>query len=584
MYKHHVFFLALAGVLLSGMAFADIDAVGGSGGDSSSAGAESIKVSSLTNGESKTGGLSKSIDVFQGHEKSGSESGPDSNQTKQKAEKLGALVPENRKVAAEEEIKAAADEEGNISEKEVDKILNKYTQEMAQEKLSKLSQPSTTNHSGTTAKSSSGAAHGSMGGGGGNSSGSRAEAYQARTAPIQNNIKDYAKTLADYSATASLLSDSSLAKIQNSFIDSARNTLGMPRGKEKSLSDNFLFQSLNDESKNTLKDSFLGLVKNSATDKAPTADLPYLKDIVADENFQFTAEKILGAENLSYLNIATISADMLNIKSLTGATYASFLSLTEDTIPGAKASVNVSDWMQAADFLSSKTFLSSTRNEEFASLMRKGFSELTETYKRLGALKSLDYLDLLQKPMKADMKKLMDSGVISAIAALRQAKRLKARSDWDSGILSNFNYFQEHINEALAEAAKVNSSEQLIAVFDKILSNNSLRAYWRSFDYPGYFKYRRGVGGVYFSAKFKGFNEFKIAPQTAHNLAYGKITQSYPKDNALLLITTVAMDYVKSQKDRSRGLAELEKTKDEEYSVVQLVNDKYYVSLEDEKN
>lgn len=575
----HNLILVLHVVMLSRIALAE-GPIGG-------VGEATVPVAGLNGKESSTGGLSKSTAVFSGAEKAGEDKAVDPK-VEAKTKKLESLPPA-QEADARKEIEASADREGNIPEKELDRILNKHALVAAQEKLSQMSSASGSSNSqgssGSVGKSASGGSHGSLSGSGGFSSGNKLEAYQPRSSPLQKEVNNYSASLASYSATASaLLSDSSLARIQSSFIDTAREAIDMPRGKETALSKNFLFQSLKDDTKNSLKESFLGLVKNSASDKAPSSDLPYLKEIVSDTNFQFTAEKILGAENLSYLNLATISADMLNIKGLTGATYSTFLSLTEDAIPGAKASANVVDWMQAADFLSSKTFLANTRDTEFISLMRKGYSELTDTYKRLGALKSLDYLDLLQKPMKVDMKKLLDAGAISTIAALRQAKRLKPRADWDPSILSNFNFFQENINETLNAVEKVSSSEQLLTILDKFLSSNSLRAYWRSFDYPGYFKYRRGVAGVYFSMKFKGFNDFKVAPQIASNLAYGKTPQAYPKDKALFYVVSLAMDYVKNQRDHTKGLAELEQAKDEEYAITQLANDNYYINLEDEKN
>jgi hypothetical protein len=467
-------------------------------GGATSTGEAKVPVNSIT-GSSANG----SAIVPGTHDKG--DSGAKDLKVEAKAEMLENLAPPARGKEAQKEIRAAADKEGNISEKELDRILNKHTLEMAQEKLTQIAQPSSSTNTqanfGSARNSSGGGTHGSVGGSlisgsGGFSSGNKPEAYQPRPSPLQKDINNYSASLASYSATASaLLSDNSLARIQSSYIDTAREAIDMPRGKETALSKNFLFQSLSDDTKDSLKESFLGLVKNSATDKSPSADLPYLKEIVSDTNFQFTAEKILGSENLSYLNLATISADMLNVKGLTGATYSTFLSLTEDTIPGAKASANVVDWMQAADFLSSKTFLASARDTEYISFMRKGYSELIGIYKRLGALKSLDYLDLLQKPTQVDMKKLLDAGAISAIAALRQAKRLKPRADWDISILSNFNFFQKSINETLSAIGKVSSSEDLLTILDGILSSNTLRAYWRSFDYPGYFKYRRGVGG-----------------------------------------------------------------------------------------
>lgn len=503
------------------------------------------------------------------------------------ASRVEAVEPPQKKEEVKDELEKAA-VNGKITAKKADEILRKAELEMAQEKLAKMSQASNTSHStgSTSAPSgkSSGLSHGTHGSSGGTSYGSNTEAYQPKYAPIKKDIERYSNALETYSKFTSglKLSDNSLSKIQNSFIDVARNTLNMPRGKEKELANNFLFQSLNDATKNSLKESFLGLVKNSAADKAPSSDIPYLKDIVSDTNFQFTAEKILGSENLSYLNLATMSADMLDIKALTGAAYASFLSLTEGTIAGAVASTSVNDWMQAADFLSSKTFLSSMRDAEFSSYMRKGFSELNETYKRLAALKSLDFLDLLENTQKVDMQKILDAGVINAIAALRQAKRLKARASWDSGTLSNFEYFQKHINEALKESATLNSSSQLLIVFDKLLSNNSLRAYWRNFDHPGYFKYRRSIGSIYFSVKFKDFKNFKIAPKSVSDFLYAKVPQDYPKDNAMFFITSSAINYVKSQKERTKKLAEQEKESNKKYSIKQLANDKYYSKLEDE--
>ncbi|MEZ4815018.1 MAG: hypothetical protein R3A80_07415 [Bdellovibrionota bacterium] len=491
------------------------------------------------------------------------------------------LQPPQAQQKVKDEIQAAA-QGGKVEASKVEEILQKAKLEMAQEKLKELSQAK------ANTAASTGASSGSFTGGGHGSSGpasSIREAYQPRDSSLQQDISKYSSALADYAQTsAGLLSDKSLANIQSSFVDFARNSIDMPRGKEKSLQDNFLFNSLNEDTQKSLKDSFLGLVKNSALDASPSDDIPYLKDIISDSNFQASAEKILGPDNLSYLNLATISADMLNVNALTGAAYSTYLSLTEGTIAGARASTNVTEWMQAASFLTSKTFLDSLRNKEFSDFMRNGYLDLNDTYKRLAALKSLDFLDLLESPEKMKLKNILDAGVINSIGALRQAKRLKARPTWDQGILSNFNYFQKHIQETLDEASKVASSEDLLGIYDKALSNNSFRAYWRSFDFPGYFKFRRSVGSIYFAAKFKDFNKFKITPQTAPSLTYRKVPPNYRKDNAMFFVTATAMQYVKNQKERSRRLAEQEKEGDKRYSVNQLASDKYYINLEDELN
>ncbi|MEZ4815493.1 MAG: hypothetical protein R3A80_09855 [Bdellovibrionota bacterium] len=507
------------------------------------------------------------------------------SETKKFVDEINEIQPPQAQEKVKSDIQAAAQKDGTVEASKVDEILRKAKLEMAQEKLKELSKPAPN----TNANSTGGAAGGSpsAGGHGGGSSGvatRSSETYLPRTNPIQKDINTYSNALADYSKTsAGLLSNKSLNSIQSSFIDFARNSIDMPRGKEKALSENVLFGSLGQDTQNSLKDSFLGLVKNSATGAAPADDLLYLKDIVGDSNFQSTAAKVLGPDNLSYLNLATISADILNVKGLTGAAYSAYLSLSEGTIAGGKASANVTEWMQAASFLSGKTFLDSVKDANFGTFMRAGYSELNNTYKKLAALKSLDFLDLLQNSKELKMKKILDAGVINSIAALRQAKRLKARVGWDPGILSNFNYFQQHIRETLEASARVTSSQELLVVYDKVLSNNSFRAYWRSFDYPGYFKFRRSVGSVYFAVKFRDFDKFRITPQTAPALTYRSVPKNYAtSNNPMFFITATAMQYVKNQKEQSRRIAEQQRTDDKRYSVKQLAGDKYYINLEDE--
>lgn len=327
-------------------------------------------------------------------------------------------------------------------------------------------------------------------------------AYDRTAGDLQQRVDSQKRPLgSDRVPTA----DQSFA-VTKEFVSGARDILGVPLGVSTNLEKADIYNGVPLEGRAVVQSNMQQLVRNDLAGKPATADVMPLVKIVSNDSFQSYAQKKLGVEKTSKLNMSVAGA----VVSTKGVSSMSTLALLKSMAlgqysGGGGVKRDVDEWVMMARQLTTESRARELRaTGKPVDLWLKGRKDLEVWLATLSSLKSLDFLATVEPPFSMNLQSEVRKRESEALTLLQNLADMTVSSGTPDKTKEEMLGLKTHASNVLKEyAVTLTDLDSRVMVLMDAMRDETQRDAWRRYEKGSYLLYRRALGFLVYASRYQ---------------------------------------------------------------------------------